>query len=142
MWGVSPDSFHANMTHFIFVSSNFLIAFSISIINSLIYVLGLCSRAYWGPKLNTLICSFVSVVLVRFIILGCVLHDVIVFHCLICDCKVSCLVMSMSSFLFIDWYLLSMILPILHGLKIKMAHFSLKFIWEYKLHFILLDIHW
>jgi hypothetical protein len=46
-----------------------LMAFSVSIINSLIQSFGFFSIAYCGPSFNVLICSLVKVMLVRFITL-------------------------------------------------------------------------
>jgi len=78
------------------LGSKRLMAFSVSIISSFVYLLGFCSIAYWGPKPKTLVCSCVSFVFVRFMILGCV-------HGCVCGCLAGArgvlgLFMSASSF--------------------------------------------
>ena len=90
------------------LGSKRLMAFSVSIISSFIYLLGFCSIAYCGPRLKTLVCSCVSFVFVRFMILGCVRGWV----CggLAGARGVLGLFMSVSSFLLRVWYLPSTVL--------------------------------
>ena len=86
--------------------SNLLIVFSVSTINSFIYTLGSCSIAYLGPSDNNFVCSFVSFILVMFIILCCC-SAFISFCILLCFWLV--LYVSASSFLLSVCYCFSII---------------------------------
>ena len=88
---------------FCHLGSKRLMAFSVSIISSFIYLLGFCSIAFWGPSLETLVCSCVSFIFVTFMILGCVRGCVC--GCLAGAREILGLFVSALNFLLRVWYL-------------------------------------
>ena len=56
---------------FCHLGSKFLMDLSVSMMILLMHFLGLIPIAYWGPRFRIFNCSFVSCLLVRFIIQGC-----------------------------------------------------------------------
>ena len=70
---------------FCILGSRFLIAFSVSIINSLIYCFGSSSIAQLGPKVNVLICYLVNFMLDRLISLEWNVKAFLSLLCLFCQ---------------------------------------------------------
>ena len=90
---------------FCILGSRFLIAFSVSIINSLIYCFDSFSIALLGPKVNVLIYSLVNFVLGRLISLEWNVNPFLSLLCLFCFASVSNFLLS-----FLYWLSMSRLL--------------------------------